>query len=248
MNRVVPLLAAGLVLACAGTARSDMLGNILGAFGHKEQPPASAFAAAKPEWEAYLSQGSVEAGEALFTRGEQGARNTTMLACQTCHGAGGVPQAGAPMPRLAGVTADYIAKQLDDYRAGRRKNEVMGGIAKQMAPSDIGSAALYLASLSPARFDKPPAPGNDAGRTLQALGDNARAIPACGNCHGPQGWGTDQLLPPLAGLSASYLTTQLHEWKAASRANDDEAVMRNVAHDLTEDEIASLSAYYASMR
>ena len=83
---------------------------------------------------------------------------------------------------------------------------------------------------------------------MQEVGDNARAIPACGACHGPQGRGSDQLLPPLAGLSATYLRAQLREWRSGARANDDLGLMRGIAANLTDDEIGSLADYYASMR
>eukprot|EP01037_Dinobryon_pediforme_P001486 gene1486-1508_t len=228
-------------------ARADLLDYILGA--HRASPP-PAFPSSRPApaWEATLTQGTPESGKLLYTTGQSTEPNRKVVVCQSCHGVGAVPDVQAPMPRLAGVTADYIAKQLDDYRSNRRQNEQMGQIARSMSPSDIGSVSLYLASLSPSKKVHKPAPGNDLGRHLQQLGDNARAIPACGNCHGPQGRGTDQLLPPLAGLSAVYLRAQLREWRSGERHNDDEGVMRNVASKLTDDEIASLAEYYASMR
>lgn len=204
--------------------------------------------AASPAWEGYLALGSLEAGKSLYLQGQTMEGRQKVLACQSCHGAAGVPQTGAPMPRLAGVTANYIAKQLDDYKARRRPNEVMRQLTELLTPADMGSAALYLASLSPAKWENPPSPGNDAGRTLHELGDNARAIPACGNCHGPQGRGTDQLLPPLAGLSTTYLRTQLTEWRSSARANDTDGLMRGIAAGLTDNEILSLAGYYASMR
>lgn len=251
MRRAVQgALAAGLV-AVVAPAHADLFGTLL---GRGPARPASATVvsyptpAARPAWEAYLQEGNAEAGKALYEQGQTLEGRQRVLACQTCHGAGGVPQLGAPMPRLAGVTADYIAKQLDHYKAGRRKNAVMQQIAQSLSPADMGSAALHLASLSPAKWDNPPRPGNDAGRVLQELGDNARAIPACGSCHGPQGRGTDQLLPPLAGLSASYLRTQMREWRSGERSNDDAGLMRAIAAELTDEEIVSLSEYYASMR
>lgn len=243
------LALAGL-LALATPVRAALLDYILG----RGPAPAPAAApvnfpvpGAAPAWEGTLHQGNAEAGQALYLQGQTMEGRQRVLACQTCHSPAGVPQPGAPMPRLAGVTADYVAKQLDDYKNSRRKNEVMQQVAATLTPADMGSAALYLASLSPAKWDNPPAPGNDAGRTLQELGDNTRAIPACGACHGPQGRGTDQLLPPLAGLSATYLRTQLRDWRSGARTNNDQGLMRGIAAGLTDDEITSLSEYYASM-
>lgn len=248
MSGAVAALAAALLAALP--VRAALFDGILGAGRGGEPSGVPNFAAVRPPaaWEAALAQGNPETGRTLYATGQTGETGIRVMVCQSCHGANGVPSAGAPMSRLAGVSADYLAKELFDFQSGRRDNEVMRQIAHRMSPADIGSVAVYLASLPPAPFKAPPASGNDIGRRIQELGDNARAIPACGNCHGPQGQATDQLLPPLAGVDADYLRSQLQEWRSATRKNDDEGVMRAIAHGLTDEEIRSLANYYASVR
>jgi cytochrome c553 len=238
------------MLAATLPAQASLFDYILGAGKSDRHTPEGKFptAGARPDWDGALAQGDPYAGRKLFATGQTGRTSVRVMVCQSCHGENGVPHAGAALPRLAGVTADYLAKQLYDFRTGRRDNEVMRQIARSMSPADIGSVTLYLASLPPAPFQSTTAPGNDVGRRIQELGDNARAIPACGNCHGPQGQAPDRLLPPLAGVDASYLRTQLRAWRAGTRRNDDSAVMRSYAHSLTDTEISSLAAYYASVR
>jgi cytochrome c553 len=244
------IACAALVLAATIPAQAALFDYILGGVHADPRIPEGKFPTAppRPDWDAALVQGNPDAGRKLFTTGQTERTSVRVMVCQSCHGENGIPHAGAAMPRLAGVTADYLAKQLYDFRTGRRDNEVMRQIARAMSPADIGSVTLYLASLPPAPFETTTASGNDVGRRIQELGDNARAIPACGNCHGPQGQAPDRLLPPLAGVDASYLRTQLRAWRAGTRRNDENAVMRTYAHSLTDAEISSLAAYYASVR
>ena len=237
-------VVAGLPLATA-VASAGPLDSVLGVFRGSESA-ASHFSAerAHAEWEGCLAPGDVASGKQLYQQGSY----EKIQACVACHGTDGIPAANAPMPRLGGVTADYIAKELTDYKTGRRKNDIMGAIARQMTPKDIGSTALYLASLPPEPISIAHEPPGGRGKQLQDVGDNTLAIPACGNCHGPQGRGTDRLLPPLAGLPADYIRTQLRAFKQGQRANDDLGVMRSIIHRLSDDDIRSVSDYYAGLR
>jgi cytochrome c553 len=97
------VLAAALALATlAVPARADLLDYVLGA--HRAPPP-PAFPSGRPApvWEGYLSQGTPEAGKLLFTTGQSTEANRKVVVCQSCHGVGAVPDAQAPMPRLAPV-------------------------------------------------------------------------------------------------------------------------------------------------
>ena len=66
--------------------------------------------------------------------------------CMACHGAKGVSM--IPMyPHLAGQQADYLKKQLKDFRDGNRKDPVMGAMAKALSDADIENLSAYYASL-----------------------------------------------------------------------------------------------------
>jgi cytochrome c553 len=65
------------------------------------------------------------------------------IACAGCHGANGVPAAGAPFPRLAGLPVEYVAKQLFDYRDDSRANAIMVPIAKALTDAEIASLASH---------------------------------------------------------------------------------------------------------
>ena len=68
--------------------------------------------------------------------------------CVACHGSDGIgilPE----YPNLAGQHADYIEQALKAYRAGQRKNPVMGGMASPLTDADIKALAQYYSSQRP---------------------------------------------------------------------------------------------------
>ena len=66
--------------------------------------------------------------------------------CMVCHGPVGVSTA-PDAPHLAGQPAIYLSAQLRAYRAGERKHEVMGVIARTLTNDDIDNLAAWYASI-----------------------------------------------------------------------------------------------------
>jgi cytochrome c553 len=65
--------------------------------------------------------------------------------CAACHGAKGI--SGQPAwPNLAGQSKDYLAKVLQDYKSGGRKNGMMDGIAKELSDADAANVAAYFSN------------------------------------------------------------------------------------------------------
>lgn len=67
--------------------------------------------------------------------------------CFVCHGADGmakVPEA----PDLAGQNAGYLVKALNDYRSGKRENEVMSMMAKNLSDDDVALVAGYFSGIA----------------------------------------------------------------------------------------------------
>ena len=65
--------------------------------------------------------------------------------CQACHGLDGNSPT-ADYPKLGGQYPDYLAKALRDYKAGRRKNAIMTGMAGPLSEKDIDDVAAYYAA------------------------------------------------------------------------------------------------------
>lgn len=93
---------------------------------------AVALAAAAPAWSA----------------GDAAAGKTKSATCVACHGEGGAKPIMAIYPILAGQHADYLAKALQDYKTGARKDPVMAGMAAPLTEQDMLDLAAYFASQS----------------------------------------------------------------------------------------------------
>jgi cytochrome c553 len=98
---------------------------------------------------AYVPPGSLKKGEALVTGGTT-AGGGKVTACTACHGAD--LRGLGPVPRLAGRSPSYIARQLYDMQHGNRAGTwtpLMAPIVANLADADLLNAAAYVASLQP---------------------------------------------------------------------------------------------------
>lgn len=199
------------------------------------------FSASRPDWEGFLRGADPEAGKLLAANGKPGAG---VQACVACHGPAGITPTGGIFPNLAGLSSDYLAKQLADFRSGTRIQPLMNTIARGLTEQEIGQVAAYYGTLA-----GPPLHvgefGGETARKLDQQGDGSRALPACANCHGLRGMGEGPLLPRLAGQSREYFTDQMNAFRNGSRQNDDVGVMRAFSQRLTPSEIDALAQYYA---
>jgi len=191
------------------------------------------------------SSGASETGKQIA---EQGAANASAVACAFCHGADGGGNDASGFPRLAGLNAAYLEKQLLSYRDGTNKNPVMASMATSLSPGDLKEVAAYYANLDAVSHVMAPADVPTAtGEKLAEDGDfSQRGLPACVQCHGPGGQGVGSAFPPLAGQPFLYLVKQLEAWKSGIRGNDPLGMMKHVAKLLTADEVRSVAAWFAA--
>lgn len=174
-----------------------------------------------------------------FSGGDGGAA----AACFTCHGIAGEGD-GKNSPRLAGLDAGYLHRQLDDYANGRRDHAAMRTIALKLSDGDRSRVANYYAALpSPLA---PTRAADAAGGRLYREGDPARGLPSCASCHGGRGEG-DAANPPLAGQPAHYLEAQLIAWRTAKRKNDPLGEMREISRRLSAREARAVSIYASGL-
>ena len=172
------------------------------------------------------------------------------VACVGCHGVLGEGEGGAGFPRLAGLDAGYIAKQMQDYASGTRAPGLMATIAKQLNASDYHSLGLYYAGLSAQKpkvqADVPDEALVKRGETLYHQGAAERGIQACDACHGPGAAGLNPIYPSLV-QPAAYTDSQLRQWRARTRRNDAHDLMGAVARAMNDEEIGAVSAYLAGL-
>lgn len=176
--------------------------------------------------------GDIEAGKARATQG----------GCAGCHGVDGKGLTPA-QPNLAGQNANYLAKQLHEFKSGERNNAIMTGMAAGLSDEDIENVSAFYESL-------PPIAGVAEKEDLQRGTDiyrggiSAAGIPACSGCHGANGNGNPAAgWPALSGQSAEYTKIQLEAFRSKLRANDSNAMMRSIAERLTDAEIKAVSNF-----
>jgi len=159
-------------------------------------------------------------------------------ACFSCHGLDGAGD-GVSTPRLAGLEAGYLQKQMEDYASGLRPDATMTPVAKALDGEARRAVAAYYAQL-------PPPSGGGAPQPTPALwsrGDPARGLQPCAACHGDQGQGVGGGQPALAGQPQVYTRDQLERWRLAKRRNDPRGVMGEIARKLTSAEVDAVAAW-----
>lgn len=188
-------------------------------------------------------------GEAIALHGTaQG-----VAACVSCHGAKGEGNAAAGFPRLAGISAAYLSTQLNAFADGTRANPIMQPMARLLSAEERTAVASYFAALPSPSALTTKTPTNDAakpsdlGAWLATRGRWDQGLPACVQCHGPNGIGVAPTFPPLAGQPAAYLAAQLHGWKDGQRPPGPMALMPAIASKLSDADIAAVADYYAGL-
>ena len=165
--------------------------------------------------------------------------------CAGCHGADG--NSGTPAnPKLAQQHPEYIVKQLQEYKSGKRANAIMSGIAAGLTEEDMKNIAFWVTT-SKAK------PGNATDKELVALGERIyrggikeRQITACAGCHSPNGAGIPAQYPRLSGQHAEYTAAQLTYFRDGIRKNN--LIMTQAAARLNDREIKALADYIAGLR
>jgi len=165
--------------------------------------------------------------------------------CGACHTADG--SRGSPAnPILQGQHPEYLAKQLSEFKAGKRVNAIMQGMAATLSEADIRDVtAFYASKQAKAGFAK----SKDTvtlGEKIYRGGLADRSIPACAGCHGPTGSGIPAQYPRLRGQHADYTEAQLKAFREGLRKNN--LQMTGVVAKLNDKEMKAVADYIAGMR
>ena len=186
------------------------------------------------------------AAGSVTAAGNAAAGKNKSAVCAGCHGVDG--NSAAPnFPKLAGLDAQYTAKQLADFKSGARKDPVMAGMAAALSRKDMDDIGAYYASQK--RSTGTSSASADALKKAERLyrgGDAKNGIPACMSCHGPAGAGIPPRFPAVSGQHAAYSQKQLLDFKSGTRSNDSE-IMTSTAFRLSEAEIKAISEYMVSL-
>jgi cytochrome c553 len=171
--------------------------------------------------------------------------------CAACHAADGNSPTPAN-PKLAGQHADYLHKQLMDFKLkdgakeAARANAIMAGFAAGLSDQDMRNVSAYLSR----QTLKPAVAANkdivELGQKIYRGGIASKNVPACAGCHSPNGAGIPSQYPRLAGQFAEYTDSQLVAFRQGTRKNS--AQMTSIAARMSDAEIKAVSEYIAGLR
>ncbi len=141
--------------------------------------------------------------------------------CTTCHGADGIGNIAIEAPRLAGMEAWYLKRQLENFRAGIRgtHSEDIQGIAMRPMAAKLTDESIADIVDWVGEWEYVPAEATIEGNVN--LG--RAAYQTCATCHGANAEGIEALgAPALAGQNDWYMVTQLRNFRAGYRGSHPE--------------------------
>ncbi|MFO1219140.1 MAG: c-type cytochrome [Burkholderiaceae bacterium] len=164
--------------------------------------------------------------------------------CGACHMADG--SRGSPAnPIIAGQHPEYLAKQLSEFKSGKRDNPIMKGMAAPLSDDDVRNVTAFYAG-------KSAMPGFARDKNLVVLGEKIyrggiadKQVPACAGCHSPNGAGIPAQYPRVGGQHAEYAEAQLNAFRSGQRANS--VPMAAIAARLSDREIKAVADYMAGL-
>lgn len=166
--------------------------------------------------------------------------------CVGCHNADGNSTI-AENPKLAGLDADYILRQLKAFKSGKRASPVMSAIIGQVDEKEFAQLASWFSEQKRTVGSSSDPELTAKGRQIYDEGIVATAVPSCSGCHNDDGSGNDQF-PRLAGQHATYVLSQLNNFKSGARNNDARQVMQAVAKRMSEQDMKAVAEYIATLK
>jgi cytochrome c553 len=156
--------------------------------------------------------------------------------CVSCHASAEAIHSIVPL--LEGQPKAAFIAQWRAFRERKRTALVMVSLAERLTEQEVNDLADHYAARLPSRSLN--AAGNEAGR---ALADRLR----CADCHGAALQGTNAGAARLAGQKARYTVWSLQQMRSGTRAHGIVAKPDPLLGNLTNDEIESLAAHFASL-
>lgn len=173
------------------------------------------------------------------------AEQTVQTVCAACHAADG-NSVMAANPKLAGQHSEYLLKQLQEFKEGKRANAVMGGMVANLTEEDMKAMATYFSSQKPTLGKAKSNGKGSLGEKIYRGGILATNVPACAACHGATGSGIPKQFPRLAGQHADYVLQQMRTFRTGERANA--PMMQAIAVKMTDQEMQAVADYVQGLR
>jgi len=175
---------------------------------------------------------TLEDRDSLVTAFNKGKQRAEL--CQHCHGKNGNSLRDY-IPNLAAQNPRYLLTQFEYFRLGKRKDYVMGNLAKSISEDDRINLAIY--------YSRQKVSTKATSTTVTSGKDvfNKR----CVACHGQKGYGNKDL-PRIAGQPDKYIAKTLTDYQNKTNRRPN-SPMLGIAATLSTDEINVLAAYLSTL-
>lgn len=183
---------------------------------------------------------AVLSGHAL-AEGDAAKGKAKATPCVGCHGVNG-NSVNPAWPKLAAQSSGYIAKQLNDFKTGKRTEPMMLGMVAGLNKQDMANLGAFFSEQSMTQLGTSDKKLAQQGELIYRGGITKRGVGACMGCHGPTGKGIPPNYPAVSGQHAAYTEKQLLAFKTGTRSNDNK-VMQGIAFKMSEAEIKAVAAY-----
>jgi cytochrome c553 len=223
-----PYLKMAIGTYASGHRKDDLMNVVVKGLNEKTIANLAAyFASQKP----VAKQGHKPKDSARFDPLGKGAALANT--CNGCHGDKG--NSNTPgVPRLTGLSQDYLAGAIRAYRDKHRGHVLMNNLAENLTDADAERVALYYVTQKPVRKKE------NAGKVLV---DVSQITEGCNACHGENGRSTDVKKPSLAGQDAQYLQSALQGYAKGKRDNK---TMQDAVAELDAKQMKALARFYAA--
>ncbi|HIH2763409.1 MAG TPA: c-type cytochrome [Candidatus Azoamicus sp.] len=183
---------------------------------------------------------------------EEQAPATKLSRCVTCHTISG-NSTTTIWPKLAEQHASYMVKQLLEFKKGKdgdRYDPTMVGMLQGVNESDMIELADHFSKqVLEKKNNKIDKIEFENGKNIYLFGDKETNIVACVGCHGADGTGNRLAnFPSLRWQHKDYIVIQLKKFKNNDRRNDVNSIMRDVASNMSEQQMNFVASYVSGMK
>ena len=180
-----------------------------------------------------LALGLLLSGGTLAQEDQYAAVRDKIEECTGCHGENGASD-NPEFPILAGQHFYYTYVQLKDFKAGRRGNEIMEEIAKQLEKSEMRLMARFFSE------QEWPNIGYKTEDASAAAGRTAAAAGQCVACHLGDYSGNSRV-PRISGQHPRYLKKTMLDFKRKLRLNS--PAIATLLASFSDEDIAAMAEF-----
>ena len=200
------------------------------------------------EYASWIAKQSTWAQNSMKVAGNAQVGSAQYIVCAACHGQQGEGMAALNAPKIAGQSAWYLKRQLQNYKSGARGAHADDVFGRQMAP--MAATLVNDAAIDNVIAHIQTLPDNPSPATIDGdVGKGEKLYRVCSYCHGADGQGIRAMnAPRAAGMSDWYLARQLENFREGVRGSHSSdfygfqmGLMAGVARD--EKAINDLVAY-----